>query len=261
MKHAPSFPPERPGPFRVEHLRPGDPYELSDGHAIVSEPGGRRHGGRNLVGAAAIASDPAVEEAGVDVGFTLDERTLRAPDVAVGNVADEAGFAAGAPALAVEYVEPGSDDRDLERKIAQLLEAATQVVWVVRLGGERRVEVHRADQPMVVKGRGEELAAPGILRNPIPVDALYDRRVAHRVELQNLLQREGYESLDAVRAEGATRGALEQARAAIRRILEVRGIAIGAPQASAIEGCHDFGTLDAWQRRAIVAASAAEIFS
>ena len=108
-----------------------------------------------------------------------------------------------------------------------------------------------------MKRSGEELAAPGILRNPIPVDALYDRRVAQGVELRNLLQREGYASLDAVRAEGA----FGEARAALRRILEVRGIAIGAPQASAIEGCRDLGTLDAWQRRAIVAASAAEIFS
>ena len=113
---------------------------------------------------------------------------------------------------------------------------------------------------MAVKRSGEELVAPGILRNPIPVDALYDRRLAHGVELRNLLQREGYASLDAVRAEGATRGALEQSRAALRRILEVRGIAIGPPQDAAIEGCGDLGTLDAWQRRAILAASAADVF-
>jgi hypothetical protein len=43
---------------------------------------------------------------------------------------------------------------------------------------------------------------PGVLRNPVPVEALYDRRAAHRVTLRNLLQRQGYENLDAVRAEG-----------------------------------------------------------
>ena len=257
MKHAPSFPPERPGPFRVEHLRPGDPYELSDGHAIVSEPGGRRHGGRNLVGAATIASDPAVEEAGVDVGFTLDERTLRAPDVAVGNVADEAGFATGAPALALEYVERGADERDLARKIEQLLAAGTQVVWVVRLGGAPRVEVHCAGQPVEVRGRGQQLTAPGILQNPIPVDALYDRRVAHRVELRNLLQREGYESLDAVRAEGS----LEQARGALRQVLSVRGLALDATLDAAIAACREITTLERWHHRALLAMSAAEVFA
>lgn len=256
VKGSAFFPPSRPGSFRVEHLQPADPYELSDGHAIVSEPSGRRHARRNLLGAAVIQADPAVSEAGVDAGFALDERTLRAPDVAVGNLADEAGFAAGAPALAVEYVEPGSDESDLERKIAQLLGAGTQVVWVVRLGGERRVEVHRGDQPMVVQCSGEELAAPGILQNPLPVDALYDRRVAHSVELRNLLQREGYGSLDEVRAEGS----LAQARAGIRRVLGVRGIAISPHHEATIEACHDLATLEARHDRAVGAAAADAVF-
>ena len=46
------------------------------------------------------------------------------------------------------------------------------------------------------------LAVPGILRNPIPVEALYDRAAGHRATLSNLLQREGYDSLEAVRREG-----------------------------------------------------------
>ena len=66
MSTARSYRPQGSGPFRVEHLKPGDPYELSDGHAIVSEPSGRRHGRRHLIGGAALATDPAVEEVGVE---------------------------------------------------------------------------------------------------------------------------------------------------------------------------------------------------
>lgn len=40
------------GPFRAEHLREGDRYELSNGHAIYCNPAGREHAGRNLTGAA-----------------------------------------------------------------------------------------------------------------------------------------------------------------------------------------------------------------
>lgn len=252
MSSARSYRPQGPGPFRVGHLRPGDPYELSDGHAIVAEPSGRRHARRNAAGVLLIDTDPGVEAAGVDAGYALDERTLRAPDVAVGNLADEAGFASGAPALAVEYVERGSDQADLGRKIAELLAAGTQVLWVVRLGGERRVEVHRAGQPVAIKRSGEELDAPGILRNPVPVDALYDRSLAHEATLRNLLQRHGYESLDEVRA--------EHARTALRQVLEVRGIAIGKEHEAAIHGCRELATLDLWLRRAVLARSADEIF-
>ncbi len=260
------------GPFRVDQLRPGDPYELSDGHAIVAEPSGRRHGRRNLSTGALIDTDPAVEAAGVDVGYALGERTLRAPDVSAGNLADEAGFAAGAPALAVEYVERGRDQADLERKVAELLAAGTQVVWVVRLGGKRRVEVHGGGRRVAVKLAGEELEAPGILRNPVPVDALYDRDRAHEATLRNLLQRHGYASLGAVREEGlakgfskglskgATQGALAHARAVLRRTLAMRGIAIGAEHEAAIDACADLEALDRWHDRALGAGSAAEVF-
>ncbi len=102
MKSTPSYRPPGRGPFRVEHLRPGDPYELSDAHAIAREPAGRRYSRRNLAGGALIDSDPAVEAAGVDAGYALGDATLRAPDVSVGSLDDEPGFAIGPPALAVE---------------------------------------------------------------------------------------------------------------------------------------------------------------
>jgi len=266
-----SYRPPGRGPFRAEQLRPGDPYELSDGHAIVSEPSGRRHGRRHLVGGAALATDPAVDEVGVEVGHVLDEVTLRAPDVSVGGVADQPGYAQSAPRLAVEYVEQGGDEPDLVRKVTELLRAGTELVWVVRLAGERRVEVHRAGEAAVVKHAGDVLEAPGILRNPVPVAALYDGSAARALMLRNLLQRAGFADLDAVRAaglaegraegraEGLVEGRLEHARDLLRRTLARRGLALDAAQSAAVERCADLATLDAWLERAHTAASAGEV--
>jgi len=68
-----------------------------------------------------------------DTGFTPDEKNLRAPGIAVGNIPDEPGWAPGAPPLAVEYADTGQDERDLQQKIGTLLGAGTRYVWVVRL--------------------------------------------------------------------------------------------------------------------------------
>ena len=255
------------GPFQADQLRSGDPYELSNGHSIAREPAGRRHGRRNLVGAVVLASDPAVEEVGIDVGFALDELTLRAPDVAIGNLADEAGFATGAPTLALEYAEENTNDANLGRKIAELLAAGTQVVWVVRLGGERQVEVHRRGAPPAVYRRGDSLTAPGILQNPVPVDALYDYRVACEVAFRNELQRKGYGSLDAIRDRGHAQGLAEgmalvnaQARTALRHVLAARGLALTAAHQALIDACTDVTTLNRWLQVAAIATTANDVF-
>ncbi len=39
----------------------------------------------------------------------------------------------------------------------------------------KRVEVHESEQERHLVHPGEELTAPGILRNPVPVNALFDR--------------------------------------------------------------------------------------
>ena len=53
---------------------------------------------------------------------------------------------------------------------------------------------------------GEELTAPGVLRNPAPVEALYDRNSAHAATLRNLLHRRGYRDIEHVRGEGRVAG-------------------------------------------------------
>ncbi|MCB2262364.1 MAG: DUF4351 domain-containing protein, partial [Candidatus Thiosymbion ectosymbiont of Robbea hypermnestra] len=131
---------------------------------------------------------------------------LRAPDIAVGNVPDEPGWISGAPPLAVEYADVGQDERDLQAKIRTLLGAGTRYVWVVRLTGPRRIEIYEPHASRSLAYPGQQLKAPGILANPVPVEALYDPEAAHETALRNLLQRRGYADLDAVREEGREEG-------------------------------------------------------
>lgn len=262
-KHKIMAPPR--DPVTADQIRPGDPYEVSNGRLIEVMPTGRRGGRGNLVGGAVVDSDPAVSSAGVDTGFSPRPDLLRAPDVSVGNVSDEPGWASEAPSLAIEYADAGQDEADLQKKIVELLEAGTSWVWVVRLKGRRRVEVYEAGvagsvegevtlaeeepsssepsgprrmaRPVRVAWPGEELTAPGVLRNPVPVEALYDREAAHAVTLRNLLQRKGYESLEAVEQRGLERGLArgrEGLRVAVRALCDVLGIPLTAEREDAL---------------------------
>lgn len=260
------------GPFRPEHLRPGDPYELSNGHPVECLPAGGRSSRANLVGGLALATDPAVDSAGVDTGYAADAYTLRAPDLAVGNVPDAPGWVKGAPPLAVEYADTGQDELDLPVKIRELFAAGTRLVWVARLTGPRRVEVHRpgvpADGGPEVRFPGELLEAPGILQNPVPVEALFDPDAAQEAALRNLLQRHGYAGLDAVRAEaaaearvegkvegkaeGKAEGEIDGLRLAILQVLDSRGLAMDPGRRTEVLACRDRETLALWLRRAAV---------
>ena len=221
--------PESRGPFPTDHVKDGDRYEISRGHPVRVAPAGGRHGTEHLVGALPLATDPAVREAGIDVGYALDERTLRAPDISVGNVPDAPGWAKGAPALAVEYADRGTDEEDLQTKIVELLAAGTLLVWVARLIGPRRVEVYAAGVPPQTVAAGGALEAPGILSRPLPVDALFDRDVAGEVTLGNLLVQYGYGSIEAVRAQGHADGRTAGEAAGLRRAIETMCTALAIP--------------------------------
>lgn len=251
---------EAAGPFRAEHVRPGSRYELHDGHPIYCAPTGGDVARGNVAGVEVLDTDPIVEEAGIDPGYAPSPGMLRAPDVAVGNVPDQRGWIQGVPPLAVEYAGSGQDERELQDKIADFLAAGTRLVWVVRLVGPRRVEVHEAGKPMRTLGPGESVSAPGILRNSYPVEAFYDRATAHRLTLRNLLQREGYESLDDVRKEaleeGRDEGRKEGHAQSLLLVLEARGISVTETDRARILGCPDPDQLAEWLRRA---ASAGEL--
>lgn len=257
-----------PGPFRAEHIREGSRYELSDGHPILCMPTGQRGGRSNLLGGEVLETDPAVDSAGVDVGFSPQASGLRAPDVSVGNIADQPGWAPGAPPLAVEYADVGQDEAELQKKIVELLTAGSKYIWVVRLMGPRRVEVHQKGKKMRLMRPDQELTAPGILKNPVPVLALFDRVAAHRATFRNLLNREGYESLDEVRAEGETRGeARGEARGEVKgrqeallAVVRARGLALSSDTLERIQRTSNLAQLDAWIVRAAAATAIEQVF-
>jgi Uma2 family endonuclease len=260
------------GPFHADQLRSGDPYELSNGHPIRCLPTGSRGGRATNVGGGVLASDPAVQDVGVDIGFSPSPETLRAPDLSVGELPDQPGWVPGAPPLAVEYADTGQDEHELQTKIQELFAAGTRYVWVVRLAGPRRVEVHQPEQKPRIANAGEQLEAPGILANPVPVEALWDREAARRVIFRNLLQRQGYASLDEVRAEGETlgraegeahgraEGEVQGLRKAIVTVLSGRGFVIDDSWHAVLAHCADPAVLEAALLQAATA-SAAEILA
>ncbi len=255
------------GPFRADQVRSGDPYELSQGHPIVCAPTGHEGSEPNHLGAAVLGSDPAVKRAGVDLGIALGPDTLRAPDVAVNFTAGDGTWATSAP-LVVEYAGRGQDEADLLEKIEEFHAAGTRWVWVVRLVGERRVEVHEKGASMRVVGADGELTAPGVLALPVPVRALYDRDAAHETTLRNLLSAKGYESLDAVRREGMDAGrkegmdagAVAARRAVLLLLLETAAIEPTADDRARVERCEDIATIDMWIVRTRTAHSRDEVF-
>jgi hypothetical protein len=165
---------------------------------------------------------------------------------------DQPGWVQGAPPLAVEYADTGQDEAELHIKIQELFAAGTRHVWVVRLTGPRRVEVHQPGQRLRIVNPGEQLEAPGILANPVPVEALYDREAARRVIFRNLLQRQGYASLEDVRAEGEIQGL----RKAVVAVVTGRGLAVDDELRTALANSEDPAVLESALRQAATGSSA-----
>lgn len=250
-----------PGPFVADQLRSGDPYELSNGHPIACLPTGRRGSTRNLIGGTALETDPKVPAAGVDLGVSTEPGMLRAPDIAVGPIEDQSGWATTAPPLAVEYADVGQDEDELQLKIRELLAAGTKFIWVVRLVGPRRVEVHEPNKAKrVVTGDGV-LKAPGVLQNAVPLAVLYDRDAAHEATLRNLLQRRGYEDLDDVLEEGREEGQLAALRTSILTVLQARRLPVSSAVKSRVRAECDEATLTSWLRKAATAGKADDLFT
>ena len=263
----PTHPRTAPGPFRADQIREGDEYELSDGHAIRCLPAGTRHGSAQLDGGRVLASDPAVRgRVGIDIGVAWnDDKNLRAPDLVVGNFERGPGWLRSVPPLAVEYADTGQDEAELAAKISELHAAGTLFIWVVRLTGPIRVDVHTRGEPMRTVGIDGELTAPGVLQNPVPVRALVDPDAADAVSLRNLLQAHGHGSIEEIEARGKIEGKIEgkaEGKAeAILTVLATRGVTASAKQAERIRGCRDPQTLDLWLRRAVTATAIDELLA
>jgi Uma2 family endonuclease len=241
------------GAYTADQLRSGDPYELSRGRCVVCNPTGGDGTGPNGRGFMALDTDPKVTQAGVDAGFEFGAFTMRAPDVAVGDFAENPGWIRDVPSLAVEYASVGQNEAALREKIDDLGRAGVRYLWVVRLAGPRRVEVYENGQLTRSALPGETLSAPNVLQNPVPVEALYDRAVAHKVAFQNLLQREGYRDLDDVRAEMLAhqfeRKLKRPLTAGERATLQTRVAALGVARVSDVVLDESPDALTAWLAR------------
>ena len=119
----------------------------------------------------------------------------------------------------MQYADTGQDEAELRAELDDLLRGGTKYLGLVRLAGSHRVEVYEQGKPMRVALPGEELRAAGELRNPVRVEALYDRQAAMAATLRNLLRRAGHGSLDDVRAEGEAQGRVEGLANATRRLV------------------------------------------
>lgn len=82
---------DRQGPFRAYQLGGDDRFELSHGHPIYCQPTRHQHAGPNLIGAATLETDPNVDWAAIDAGFSPEQGTLRAPDIAIAPPGEERG--------------------------------------------------------------------------------------------------------------------------------------------------------------------------
>lgn len=226
------------GPFRAEHITEGSHYELSNGHPIHCMAADTRHGIAHVAGALILAAT-ADQPTGIDVGVEWnDGKNLRAPDVSVGIDLQKPGYTDKAPPLAVEYAAGGQDEAELAAKISELLELGTRAIWVVRLTGPLRVEVHEPGAPVRIVDADGVLTAPDVLDHPVPVRALIDPTAAKEAALHNLLAARGYGSIEAIRA--------EQTREILRVQLAARGWELPPPLAARIAACADLATLMRW---------------
>ena len=240
-------------------IKPGEPYELSNGYRIASMSTGQRGSFSNLSGGMVLDTDPTAPRAGVDAGISPIAPMLRAPDVAVGGLSNEPGWSPTAPPLCVEYADRGQDEDELAKKIQELFQWGTRFIWVVRMNGLRRVEVHERGKEVRIVGPGGVLYAPGILKNPVPIDTLYDREAAHEQTLTNLLQRKGYQNLEAVKAEAQDKGEAAARVRDVLTVLRVRGIIVSDADRERIHAEKDPARLERWLERAILATSVAQV--
>src|SRR5579871_1209540 len=114
-------PGELVGPYTADQIRPGEPYELSDGFKIECMGTGGRGSRSNLTGSMVLDTDPEAPPAGVDAGVSPVPSMLRAPDIAVGGIEDTPGWAKTSPPLCVEYADRSQNEKDLQKKIREFM--------------------------------------------------------------------------------------------------------------------------------------------
>lgn len=157
-------------------------HELVDGEVRAVAPVGGQHG-RVQARLCALLMQHTLAHGGADVavevGFRLNDRTVRAPDVAVLSLTDfpegarPDGFLAGAPTLAIEVISPGDAFSDVMAKAQAYVDAGSRWVWVV---DPRARVVLVLDQGVIhVRRDGEALEVTALLPGfTLPISQLFD---------------------------------------------------------------------------------------
>ena len=132
----------------------GKRTELVRGHLIVREPPGFQHGDVVVNLAAILRQFVRAGNLGrvlAESGFVLftDPDTVRGPDISFvrrERVPEPVprGFARFSPDLAIEVLSPDDRPGKVLEKVADYLNAGTQIVWVID-PDRRQARVHRAD--------------------------------------------------------------------------------------------------------------------
>ena len=151
---------------------PDERVELAQGELIRMPPAGLEHSyyGAGLVGDLRnfVKKHKLGIVVGPDAGFTLDENTVRSPDVSfitrarIEKVGMSRGFWPGAPDLAVEVFSPTDSKRDLFKKIQEYFRAGTRLVWVL-FSDIHQVYVYRSPKEIRVLEESDTLTGDDLI--------------------------------------------------------------------------------------------------
>jgi Uma2 family endonuclease len=154
-------------------LQPPDKHsELVRGLMVVREPPGFRHG--DVAVNLTFVLTQFVRTHGLgrvlsETGYVLftDPDTVRGPDVSFvrhERVPDPIprGYARFAPDLAVEVLSPDDRPGEILEKVADYLNAGTQLVWIID-PDRRQAHVYRGDGTISLINEGEMLGGEDVL--------------------------------------------------------------------------------------------------
>lgn len=117
---------------------------------------------------------------------------------------------------------------------------------------------------MRIASADDELTAPGILHDPVPVRALVDSGAANVATRRNLLTPYGYKTIEEIEAkklaEGRVEGRTEGLATAVLAVLAARGLVPDDERVALVRACSDMTLLQRWLTRAAVADSLAAVF-
>jgi Uma2 family endonuclease len=171
--------------LELQALPRGNRYALVKGELRTMPPAGGEHGGIAMHVGASLYQAVTTQNLGrvyaAETGFLLatNPDTVLAPDAAfvrserLAQIADTAGFIAGAPDLAVEVISPSDTYTEVEEKVALWLQHGTRMVVTIN-PRRRSVTVYRPDRPVLFLSEQDELSGDDVVPGwSVPIRDLF----------------------------------------------------------------------------------------